>query len=124
MNKHGQTLIIFVILIPLIITFMALIVDTSVMRNERQRVEDILKESINIYYKDGLIKAKKYLELNNIKDYEIKEEDSSIYVKYSSSIDSIFGNIINIKNYKIKVNLKGTNVDRIRIERVVEWRRR
>ncbi len=120
MNKHGQTLIIFVILIPLIITFMALIVDTSVMRNERQRVEDILKESINIYYKDGLIKAKKYLELNNIKDYEIKEEDSSIYVMYSSSIDSIFGNIINIKNYKIKVNLKGTNVDRIRIERVVE----
>lgn len=124
MNKHGQTLIIFVILIPLIITFMALIVDTSVMRNERQRVEDILKESINIYYKDGLIKAKKYLELNNIKDYEIKEEDSSIYIMYSSSIDSIFGNIINIKNYKIKVNLKGTNVDRIRIERVVEWRRR
>ena len=124
MNKHGQTLIIFVILIPLIITFMALIVDTSVMRNERQRVEDILKESINIYYKDGLIKAKKYLELNNIKDYEIKEEDSSIYVMYSSSIDSIFGNIINIKNYKIKVNLKGTNIDRIRIERVVEWRRR
>ncbi len=46
MNKHGQTLILFVILIPIILILMALVVDTGLVLAKKIQVKEITKEVI------------------------------------------------------------------------------
>ena len=46
MNNKGQTLIIFVILIPILILVAALVVDTGLMTFEKERYRGIIENGI------------------------------------------------------------------------------
>ena len=90
MKSRGQTLVLFVILIPLIIMFAAFI------------VEDINKI--------------KELFLKN--DFEVDKLEVSfgdeLRIKNENEIDSIFGKILGFDKYKIKVDITGyKNEDKI-----------
>jgi len=109
MNKRGQTLIIFIMLIPIMILLTALIVDVGYMTYQASKYRGIIDTSIKTYFdKNSLTSAKEVLELNEIKDgYEIKTEDSAIHITFDTQISSIFGKIININEYKIHIDRKG-----------------
>ena len=56
MNKKGQTLILFVILIPIFITLIALVVDIRSMQFTYQKLKGVVDESIKEYFfKDGIL---------------------------------------------------------------------
>ena len=107
MNNKGQTLVFFVILIPLVLIIFAFIFDYSYMIREQNRLEDIGRSGLNYL----LIESRNKDEVLKV----IKENDSDIDVKFNGlnevflekEIDSIFGKIIGFDNYKIKVSLKG-----------------
>lgn len=113
-NNHGQTLIIFVILIPLLLAIMAFVVDISYMYNEKLHLENTTKTIINENYKNRLDediekKIKDLYKKNDIKINNLKIVGSQEYlqIKNNYKIDSIFGKVIGLKKYPIKVNLKG-----------------
>jgi len=54
MNKHGQTLVLFVLLIPLIIILMAIIVDTGIVTNKKNHIEEVTKMVIKDLLKDKI----------------------------------------------------------------------
>lgn len=111
MNKRGQTLIIFVMLIPIILTMAALVIDVGLLYYKKNEYVGIVEESIKEYFKDeDILSAKKTLTLNGVSldDTEINVSDNKITVTLDTKVDSIFGKVIRINEYEIKVSRVGT----------------
>lgn len=111
MNNKGQTLIIFVILIPILILVAALVVDTGLMTFEKERYRGIIENGIEEYFDTGNVEeTEKIFSLNDIpkEEYTIIVQESQIEVSLNTSIEAIFGKIINIEEYEIKMNYVGT----------------
>ena len=120
MNKKGQTLILFVILIPILVTITAVVVDVGTLEFTYQKLKGIVDESIKEYYlKDGKNSMENTLKYNDLSKelYEISESDNEVNVYLTYEMDSIFGRLINIPSYEIIVNRKGrVEMDQIIIE--------
>ena len=101
MNNRGQTLIIFVILIPIIITMAALVVDIGKMNYEKERYRGIIENSIEEYFESNQISdVKEILTLNGIPEdaYQITTQENLIEIHLTTSVDSIFAKLIDL-NY-------------------------
>lgn len=104
MNNKGQSLVVFIIIIPLIIVSLGMVYDLSNIVYNQNKYDNISKEiisstlnkeeMISLYNKNG------YKENNLI----IDSYDDYVIVKNYYYLNSNFGNIINIKKYKIKIN--------------------
>lgn len=115
MNKHGQTLIIFIILIPIFLGILALVIDVGLVISKKSELKEItktvIKETIKDLKNDNLneqiinLFAKNNIEVDNLR---IETNEESITIKNEIEIDSIFGNILGFKKYKIKSDIKGT----------------
>lgn len=113
LNNKGQTLIMFILLIPLILVIMALVIDTSFVYKEKIKFQSVTKtimkttyenkdatdfndKIINLYKKNGI-------DINNM---VIKVNSGNVFIKNQAKVKSIFGNIIGIKNYEVKFSYK------------------
>lgn len=113
LNSKGQTLIMFILLIPLILVIMALVVDTSFVYKEKIKFQSVTKTIMKTTYEnkdatdfnDKIINLYKKNEIytNNI---VIKVNSDSVVIKNQAKVKSIFGNIIGIKNYEVKFSYK------------------
>lgn len=113
MNRKGQTLIIFVILIPVLILVVALVVDIGLMTYHFQKYRGIVDEGIKLYFEKNISELEKVYELNNIdkEEYMIIEKDEKIEVVFETTINSIFGRIINMNEYQIRIDRVGSMDD-------------
>lgn len=94
-DKKGQTLIFFIILLPILIGVCAFVIDYGIISYERNRLNNIIKLSYNENKDlDRLLKS------NDITIY--KKENVNNCIKVSYKRNSLFGSIIGIKEYKIK----------------------
>lgn len=114
-NKKGQTLILFVILIPLILALGALVTDITYISEAQNKLTNttsiIIEEALNKNLSDNDIKKlyeKNQIDTSNLK---ITRTPNKINIKLQDTKPSIFGGIIGIKEYKVKVNMFGTNKD-------------
>ena len=74
MNNRGQTLIIFVILIPVVIVMLALVVDIGYMNIEKIKYQGIVELAMKEGMEKQSIEAlEKSLELNEIEKSEIEK---------------------------------------------------
>ena len=111
MNKRGQTLIIFVMLIPIILTIAALVIDVGLLYYKKNEYTGIVEESIKEYFKDeDLTSALETLTLNGVSldDVLVSATDETISVILDTKVDSIFGKVIRINDYEIKIARVGT----------------
>ena len=119
MNKKGQTLILFVILIPVLLGLCAFVVDVGFMVCNRVRLREVSKNIIEVALENKEdeedIRAL-YLENNfPVQNLQIDLREDSIHLQNEYEIDSIFGSIIGIEQYTIRVDLIG----RIENEKIV-----
>ncbi len=101
MNNKGQTLVLFVVMLPIILFFICFFIDTSMILYEQNRLEKLAREVV--HYDD-----KKEFELQietwmkkNDKHITVKIEETSFSLE--KNVKSIFGQIIGIKEYHLKV---------------------
>ena len=110
MNKKGQTLILFVLLVPILITILAIVVDVGLLTNEFQKTRGLVDDGIKEYFrtqkKDEITNL---LELNEIPtEYlEILEKENSIEVNLTYEMDSLFGKLIRLNHYPIEIHRVG-----------------
>ncbi len=96
MNKKGQALVIFIIFIPIFLLSLALIIDVGLMYKAKIKGTELLKEAtrenidIETYFKD-----------NDLIIDDIQTDNCS---KITIKVNSIFGNIIGIKSYQVKID--------------------
>lgn len=125
MNNRGQTLALFIILIPVLLLFAAFVIDSGVMVRENTKLNSVTKLIINetideindpkindkiknLYIRNGIPTDKVIIK---IKDNKLTI--SNEYVK-----TSMFGYIIDNYEYKVKIKLTGYKEnDKIIIEK-------
>ncbi len=107
MNNKGQTLLAFVLLLPVFIIFLAFVVDTGYFLKENTKLNNltktILKETYDDFRED---KIKELYKINNIEPTYLKITNYEIEVK--TEVDSIFGSIIGLKSYEIQTKMQIT----------------
>lgn len=104
MNNKGQSLIIFIVIIPVIITCLGILYDISNIIYNQNKYNNISKQIISTTLdKDNIINL---YNKNGYKDNNLTIENKEEYTIINNYyyLNSTFGNIINIKYYKIKIN--------------------
>lgn len=94
MNKKGQSLVMFIIILPVILIMLAFIVDVGLMYNAKIKGKNLLVSAIE-EEKD----IKEYFKINDIDLESIETKENCVIIEYR--IESVFGSIIGIKEYKI-----------------------
>ena len=103
MNKHGQVLVTFVIMVPLILLLISILIELSVISYNKHHLNSLSKtiiascidnpdknDIINLYNKNGI---------NDDIDISI---DSGIRVSFNHEIEGFLG-----KKYDIKIDIVG-----------------
>ena len=81
------------------------------MTFEKERYRGIIENGIEEYFDTGNVEeTEKIFSLNDIpkEEYTIIVQENQIEVSLNTSIEAIFGKIINIEEYEIKMNYVGT----------------
>ena len=110
-NNKGQTLVLFIIFIPILILLAAFIIDTGLIIHESTRLQNVSKTIMTDVYNTKNMNEESIRKLyikNNIEveKLQVKLLDDEIIIKNEYFIESIFGKMIGLKKYKIKINLK------------------
>lgn len=115
MNNKGQSLVMFVIFIPLILILGALVVDVGRYAYEINKVNNLNKECIRYALKNIesdpkdktiLLLYKNDSEINNYNlDINIEEKQVSLYIKKTMNL--LFTKVVGKEVYIIKSNYKG-----------------
>lgn len=109
LNNKGQTLVVFVLLLPVFLALCAFVIDVGVMAYENIKLKNVTKSIlINVVDKNKLnenVIRDLYRENNiNIDNLIIKLGENNILIENNYFISSIFGKILKIDEYEVRVN--------------------
>ena len=111
-KKKGQTLILMVILIPIMIGVLALVVDVGYMSLEKIHLKEVtktvIKDNIESLEEEKIKEEfrKNKVNIDNL-EIDIDRDINEINIKNKIDVESIFGVIIGIKEYEIKIDITG-----------------
>ncbi len=107
MNKKGQSLVFFILFLPIIFLIIGILFDTSKILNEKLKLKHIAEDGIYYLVKEGksTSEVKNIINQNNINIERINIDNDSIFIK--TKIPSYFGKIINKSYYEIEISLYG-----------------
>lgn len=126
-NNKGQSLVLFIIFIPILLGIMALVIDLGNAITKKSEIDNVLELVIDYglekgeafleneqqeYLNEGLINWKDDLNLllnynlNNINS-NINIKDNKLIINSNYYVEGIFSNILNIKGFKIESEYVG-----------------
>ena len=104
MNNRGQSLIMFVLILPLISMFIAFFIDSSLSLMEKNRLDGIItsnmKEVLNKDIHDEDI-IRNVIKKNEDMDVLVSIVEDDLHIIAKSNKKSIFGKILNFKFYQL-----------------------
>ena len=116
MNSKGQSVVAFIIIVPIFLLLLAFIVDTGLVLNEYTKLESLTKTILKKTYEDRmqsnyLNEIKTLYKKNNIstQNIEVIVLDDMVKIENEYNTKSIFGQIIGIKKYDLKIKMKVYN---------------
>ena len=113
LNNKGQSLVVFILIIPIILGIMVMVIDIGNVIYYKEDIDNINKLVIDYGLShindDNVLNDMKDLgKLNNDKlSIEIKFVDMEFYSSSSYYVEGIFSNIFNTKGYLVKSSYKG-----------------
>ena len=117
MNNRGQTLVMFILMLPLLLIILCLVVDIGMLSLEKKRLENTLKDAI--YYElnnqetdSNIIKNRitntLSKNINNIKIKKVEITDNKVItVSISKEYKGIFTKILKSNLFDITLTYKG-----------------
>ena len=128
LNNKGQTLILFVLMIPVLLFVMILVIDMGNLMVEKQKLNNINYIMID-YGLSNLTKEDleeyiyNYLKLNDEKIDKIKvsKTDNDITINLSKKESSMLGHILNLKEVEIISSYRGSIVDEKKVIERLKW---
>ena len=118
LNNKGQSLILFVLMLPVLLFVMILVIDIGNLMVEKQKLNNINYIMID-YGLSNLTKEDleeyiyNYLKLNDEKIDKIKvsKTDNDITINLGKKESSMLGHILNLKEVEIISSYKGSIID-------------
>ena len=108
MNKHGQSLVTFVLILPVIVLFLAFFIDSGISIMRKEKIDGIIKSNMESILQNDIRdinKIEKVLKNNDLNlNVNIKLENNELKINISSNDKSIFGNILKFEWYKMNFN--------------------
>lgn len=115
-NNHGQVLVLFIMLIPVLLIGVACLIDSSYMYYQKNRLDQINLDVITSIKNDTNIDEDEIERLILLNDAKIVNEDisidktdtmvNSININNYIYVESIFGKLIGFDEYKIKSSIR------------------
>ena len=107
-NRHGQSLVILIIIMPIIILMLGFLIEMSLISYNKIHLNSLTKTIIanNIDTKEKNDIIMLYSKNNIDADFTIDTTDG-LEISFTKDIDSFLGKLINKDSYKIKVDIKG-----------------
>jgi len=111
LNSHGQVLVIFVLILPVLLLFVGTVISRTTLTYEKNKLDNINNQVIEEYIDEETIIS------GEIIDYILKNDDSIVVdtiefeedyirIKTTKMIDSYFTNIIGEKYFKVVSEIK------------------
>ena len=112
MNKKGQTLVVFILLIPLFLLVAAFIVDKGYMVYKNIEMKNVTKDIIRIHLNKKELKDEEIIDIYKKNDIpttklNINIKEDKITISNTYYVDSIFGKIVNLSNYEVSCKVTG-----------------
>lgn len=119
MNKKGQSLVIFVLILPVIALLIAFFIDSSISMMEKSRLDGIIKSNMNEALNSNIQNAEKIKEAIKKNDdiyVSVSIENNNLEINANSNKKSVFGKLLNFDYYKLEFNYCANYIDK-RIEK-------
>ena len=115
MNKRGQSLIMFVLILPLISLFIAFFIGSSLSLYEKNKIDGIItsnmEEAINNDIRDD-IKIRNAIKKNDNMEVTVNIVDDNLQVIVKSNKKSIFGKLLKFNYYDLNYNYCANYIDK------------
>ena len=128
LNNKGQSLILFVLMLPVLLFVMILVIDMGNLMVEKQKLNNINYIMIdyglsNITKEDLEEYIYNYLKLNDEKIDKIKvsKTDNDITINLGKKESSMLGHILNLKEVEIISSYKGSIIDDKKVIERLKW---
>lgn len=109
MNNKGQTLVIFIILLPIIMVVFAYVIDKGYLlyqeKSQKKITSLVCQYALNEEQEDHI----RQLALendNNLKEIMINRSNEQVEITLEKDMDSIFGKLLGISTYHIKTTIQ------------------
>lgn len=116
MNNKGQSLILFLLMIPIVVSFLAFFVDLSLVSYEKNRLNGIMVDNLEIIVKENIRDIEKirgvFLE-NDILVNNLVIEENRIFIEFKMDIKSLFGKILDFDIYKFDLKYEGDYLEKV-----------
>ena len=115
LDNKGQSLITFVLILPLIALFIAFFIDSSLAIMEKSKLEGIINDNMKIAIDSNIRDAEeisKAIKKNSDVDLIISINEDVLKINAKSKKKNIFGNIIKLPYYNIEFNYCGSYIDK------------
>ena len=115
MNNRGQSLIMFLLILPLISLFIAFFIDSSLSIMEKNKLDGIITSNMNEALKKDIRdpdKIKNAIKSNEDMDVSVVIEEDNMHVYAHSNKKSVFGKLLNFKYYQLDFHYCGNYIDK------------
>lgn len=111
LNNKGQTLVVFILLLPIFLALCAFVIDVGLMSYENIKLRNATKSILTSVVEKNKINDESIKDLYhkndiNINNLEIKITPETINIENDYYIPSIFGKILQIEEYEVRVKAK------------------
>lgn len=113
MNNKGQSLVLFILIIPILVGIMAVVLDVGKVYSYKEKQESVLELMI-VYGLDSMEdedveeKIRSLLALNLKEDtYQFKIENDEIYMMTSGQVEGIFSSMLGFLKFDVKTEFHG-----------------
>lgn len=114
MNNKGQSLVLFILIIPILLSFTALVIDVGRAVSEKSSLNNKIELIIECGLEDNLTNDEvNELTEHNLSDYdyEVNINDNVIEINASTYVEGIFSNILDFKGFNIESEYRGFMAD-------------
>ena len=115
MNNRGQSLITFVLILPLICLFLAFFIDSSLSMMEKHKLDGIITDNMKSSLENDIRdieKIKAAIKENEDANITVTIEEDILKINVESRKKSIFGKMLNFSWYDLKFNYCGSYIDK------------
>ena len=96
--------VIFIIIIPVIFIVFSFFYDYAYIINSQNKYENVTRTILNSTLEEDKIVDLYKQNGYKVDDFKYKKENDKVYIQNSYKIKSVFGTIVNLKNYTVSIN--------------------
>ena len=115
MNKRGQSLIMFVLVLPLIVMMLAFVIDSSLSIMEKNKLDGIITSNMEEALKNDIRdenKIKNAIKTNDKMDIIVSVVEDELRVIVKSNKKSVFGKFLKFSYYNLNFNYCANYIDK------------